>query len=143
MNIHGTWLKIETDKFPILPGEEDEVVNEGMYGKALCTYLEKELPKFGVQVNFYCSEDWGWWVDVTEQGLNMGLLIYGHTVVGVSPEQYAIGSSIQESPKWFWKKFKKIDVTDKVTALMDKVENALDFDEEIFTVERFDEYPEF
>jgi len=43
-------LLIETCKFPILPGEDQEIVNEGMYGKAFCQYLESALPLAGVRV---------------------------------------------------------------------------------------------
>ena len=46
--IQGTCLEIHTKKFPILPDEKEEIVNEGMYGKALCQYLEKELPKYQI-----------------------------------------------------------------------------------------------
>lgn len=141
--IAGTWIKIETKKFPILAGEENEVVNEGMYGKALCQYLESTLPQFGLTVNFYCAEDWGWWVDITELNLNMGLLIYAHTVVGADPESYAIGSSITKPTKWSWKKFRKIDVSAQVTSMMNKLQNALEYDEDIYEVERYDEFPEF
>ena len=53
-------LKIETKKFPILDGEKEEIVNENMYGKALCEYLEKKLPTIGIAVPCYLNEDWGW-----------------------------------------------------------------------------------
>ena len=41
-------LLIETKKFPVLKGEQEEIVNEGMYGKALCTYLQAKLPLVGI-----------------------------------------------------------------------------------------------
>jgi len=62
--ISKTCIEIHTDKFPILSEEEDEVVNEGMYGKALCKYLDNELPLVGVEVVRFQSEDWGWWIEV-------------------------------------------------------------------------------
>ena len=55
--IPNSCIKIETTKFPILEGEKDEIVNENMYGKAVCNYLEKELPKENIEVPFYCNED--------------------------------------------------------------------------------------
>jgi len=30
-----------------------ELVNEGMYGKALCKYLKESLPVIGIEVPFY------------------------------------------------------------------------------------------
>ena len=139
--IKNSWFKIETDKFPILPGEEDEVVNEGMYGKALCLYLEENLPLFGLDVNFYCAEDWGWWVDVTEQDFTMGLLIYAHTAIGEDPWEYIIGSSVTEKMKWSWKKFRKEDISKKVYSCLNKVEKTLNHDEDISSIERYNEFP--
>jgi len=127
--IPGVYIKIETDKFPVLPGEDSEVVNEGMYGKALCQYLENELPKYGVVVNFFCSEDWGWWVDITENDHRFGLLVHSHKIIGSSPEIYVIGSSITSRKKWFWKRFKSLDVSNDVIS-----------DSEIWSVERSNEF---
>ena len=139
--ISGTCIEIQTDKFPILPGEDEEVVNDGMYGKALCQYLEKELPSFGVVVNSFCAEDWGWWVDVSENEYNMGLQIYTFEPIGQNPEKYFIKSSVTNAKKWSWSKFKKLDVSAEVTSILDKVENALLHDNDIFIVERHDEFP--
>ena len=37
----STFIHIRSDKFPALPGEDDEIVNDGMYGKALVLTLVK------------------------------------------------------------------------------------------------------
>ena len=37
----GNFIHIRSSKFPILPGEKEELVNDGMYGKALAEYLRK------------------------------------------------------------------------------------------------------
>lgn len=139
--IPGTYIKLETDKFPVLPEEDTEVVNEGMYGKALCLYLQNELPSFGIDVEFFCVEDWGWWISVVENDFKMGLTVYSHNIVGASPKAYVIASSIDTNKKWYWRRFKSIDVTDNVTSIMEKVENALGFDPEIWSVERHDSFP--
>ena len=49
-------LLIETKKFPVLPGEDDEITNERMYGKALCQYLQSQLPLAGINVPGYGNE---------------------------------------------------------------------------------------
>ena len=140
--IPGTCIEIQSDIFPILPGEDEEIVNEGMYGKALCMYLEKELPSFGLAVNFYCAEDWGWWIEVSENEFILPLCIYTFEPIGSVPEKYYIQSSITEPKRWSWKKFKKLDLSSEVTSILDKVENALLHDNEIHIVERYDEFPE-
>lgn len=44
-------------KFPILPGEADEFVCEGMYGKALAGYLADRLKERGYESLGYSCED--------------------------------------------------------------------------------------
>jgi len=140
--IPGTCIKIQSDKFPILPGEDEEIVNEGMYGKALCIYLEKELPSVGLAVSFYCAEDWGWWIEVLEYEFTLPLQIYTFEPIGHNPEIYFIQSSITEPERWSWKKFKKIELSSEITSIIDKIENALQHDDEIFLVERYDKFPD-
>lgn len=134
-------LKIESKKFPILDGEKDEIINENMYGKALCLYLEKKLPSVGVNVPFYCNEDWGWWLEVEENEWSMALCIYSDPDAKDQPESYAIMPSIMQEKKWSWSKFKKIDVSKNVLSIMDKVESLLSNDGEITRATRHDDFP--
>lgn len=39
----AAFIHIRSDRFPVLPGEEDELVNEGTYGKALSQCLKDRL----------------------------------------------------------------------------------------------------
>jgi len=48
------FIHIRSEQFPILPGEEEELVNEGMYGKALVTYLQEHLTDRGYESPFVC-----------------------------------------------------------------------------------------
>lgn len=70
-------IHISSTKFPILPGEEEKLVNEGTYGKALAEYLAAKLRERGWDVPFVCCEDWGWWVSVKGQPFELGLCCYG------------------------------------------------------------------
>jgi hypothetical protein len=62
-------------KSPNLEGEIDELVNEGIYGKALCLYLQAKLPLSGIEVPFFCNEDCGWRLQTEGNGFRMGLCI--------------------------------------------------------------------
>src|SRR5687767_14239888 len=104
-------LLIATKKFPILEGEKEEIVNEGMYGKALCRYLEAELPLAGIKVPSFCNEDWGWWLEIERSGFKMALCIYSDPDANPSPERYAVMPSIKDGKKWSWSKFKSIDTS--------------------------------
>ena len=132
---------IETKKFPILEGEKDEIVNENMYGKALCKYLEERLPKSGIKVSSFCAEDWGWWLDVQHNGFEMGLCIYSDPEAATDPEKYAILPSIQNNMKWSWSKFRKIDVSHNVLNIVNELESIFQKDNEIFKISRHDAFP--
>lgn len=140
--ISGTCIEIQSDIFPIMPGEDEEIVNAGMYGKALCVYLEKELPSFGLAVDFYCAEDWGWWIEISEKEFTLPLLVYTFEPIGNIPQKYYLQSSITDPKRWSWKKFKTIDISKNIISIIDKIENALLYDDEIYVVERYDEFPE-
>ncbi|MCH9828664.1 MAG: hypothetical protein K0U79_13060 [Gammaproteobacteria bacterium] len=134
-------LLIETKKFPILPGEDEELTNERMYGKALCQYLQAELPRTGINVPSYCNEDWGWWVAVERGDFKMGLCIYSDPGAATDPKKYALLPSVHQTKKWSWSKFKPIDVSLDVLELMATVERVLKSDKDIAAVTRHDDFP--
>lgn len=134
-------LLIEARKFPVLPGEDQEVVNERLYGKALCQYLESVLPPAGVKVPSYCAEDWGWWLDVERGDFRMGLCIYSDPDAEKDPERYAILPSIQQARGWSWSRLRRVDKSTAVLELIAVVERVLKADPEIFAVIRHDDYP--
>ena len=134
-------LLIETSKFPVLDGEKDEIVNENMYGKALCKYLEAKLPSVGIDVPFFCNEDWGWWLETDRKGFKMALCIYSDPDANPNPERDALLPSIKEARKWSWSKFKSIDVSHDVLETMVAVENTFRNDKDIRSVTRHDDYP--
>ena len=134
-------LLVEAKKFPVMPGEDQEIVNERMYGKALCRYLESALPGAGIKVPSYCAEDWGWWLEVERGAFKMGLCIYSDPEAEKDPERYAILPSIHQAKKWSWSKFRNIDNTTEVLELVAIVERVLNSDSDISRVERHDDYP--
>ncbi len=134
-------LLIESKKFPALPGEDQELTNERMYGKALCQYLQSELPLAGINVPSYCNEDWGWWLEVERGAFTMGLCIYSDPAAAKAPERYALLPSIHQEKKWSWGKFRKVDVSKDVLELIAIVERVLKSDKDIPVVTRYDDYP--
>lgn len=134
-------VAIETKKFPILEGEDDEIVNERMYGKALCKYLEHHLPEVGIKVPSFCAEDWGWWLEVEDGDFMMALCIYSDPDAKHDPERYAILPSILNEKKWSWSKFRYIDVSKNVLNVVEKLEKLFRKDAEISVVTRHDDFP--
>jgi hypothetical protein len=66
-----------------------------MYGKALCLYLQAKLPLAGIEVPFFCNEDWGWWLQTEHNSFRMGLCIYSDPEAHPHPERDALLPSIQ------------------------------------------------
>ena len=137
--IPGNCLEIHTTKFPILPGENDEIVNEGMYGKALCTYLGEKLNALGLVCRPAVAEDWGWWQEVENNGFKMGLCIYSQANHGPDPDFYTKTCSENNGLRWSWSKFRKVDISSEVISIMDKVESVVRSDSEISYVNRQEE----
>jgi len=110
------FIHIRSAKFPILPGEAEELVNEGMYGKAVAEYLQTRLNDRGYDAPFYCCEDWGWWVELKGMPFTFGVCIY------CSEERdglldYFCTDGAPSPRKWSWKKFGFIDTRPRVEKL--------------------------
>ena len=139
--IADSCVLIEARKLPIPEGEDRELVSKCQYGKALCLYLENKLPPNGIEVSYYCCEDWGWWVEIKDEDFTMGLCIHPDPYAEQDPEKYAVISSVTDEQKWSWAKLRNIDLSDKVTKVMDTVERIFREDSEIQSVSRHNECP--
>jgi hypothetical protein len=104
----GPFIRINSAKFPILPGEADELVNEGMYGKALAEYLVIKIRERGYKTSGYCCEDWGWWIDLSGFPFLFGICIYGQKRDDGDLDLYVTDGAIQDR-RWSWQKFRFID----------------------------------
>ena len=110
------FIHIRSPKFPILPGEKEELVNEGMYGKAVAEYLQAKLKERGYDVPFYCCEDWGWWVELKNAPFAFGVCIYcGPERDG--PLDFFCTDGAPGPKKWSWQKFQFVDTTSWVEKL--------------------------
>ncbi|MCE9604892.1 MAG: hypothetical protein K8U03_08325 [Planctomycetia bacterium] len=107
------FFHIRSDKFTILPGEDEDIVNEGMYGKSLCLYLQRKLSERGWTIDFLGSEDWGWAVGIRVESLRFLLCVYG---VEMEAGGLDLCVTVQALPdrKWSWKRLRFIDTTEVV-----------------------------
>lgn len=140
----------------MLPEEPDELVNEGMWGKSLCMYLEKRLTERGHVVPFYCCEDWGWWVQLKGyQGVPFGFGICVYSLEGshvedlqagdepVNPEYYALTHSAYDSYQWSWKRFWFVKTQPWAERLTEELLEVFEADPEIEVLGVQDEFPDF
>jgi hypothetical protein len=110
------FIHIRSSKFPILPGEEKELVNEGMYGKALAEYLLAKLRARGYAAPFLCCEDWGWWIHLKTAPFTFGVCIYCGPV-GDGPLDLYCTDGAGGGKQWSWRRFRRIDTTPWVEKL--------------------------
>jgi hypothetical protein len=110
------FIHVQSSKFPILPGEEAELVNEGTYGKALAKYLQARLIERGYDVPFVCCEDWGWWVQLKGQPFELGLCVLGFAKPDNSLD-LCVQVSTEPDRRWSWTRFRFIDRAPRVNQL--------------------------
>lgn len=112
----NTFIHVRSGKFPLLPGEEKEMVNEGMVGKALALYLQDRLERSGYDAPFICCEDWGWWVELSGAPFRFGVCIYSTPPGDGLTDYYCTDGAIARSI-WSWKSFRRIDTSPWSAAL--------------------------
>lgn len=129
----GKFIHIRSTKLPILPGEKDELVNDGMYGKALAQYLQEKLKERGYDAPFYCCEDWGRWIELKDAPFVFGVCIYCGPEED-KPLNLFCTDGATATKKWSWRKFRFIDTTPWATKLHDDLVSIFRGDSDIEVV---------
>jgi hypothetical protein len=109
-------VHLRSPRFVVQPGEDDELVNEGTYGKVLALYLQEALAGRGWEVPFICCEDWGWWVEIGGQPYTLGLCVYGSPDLAETNE-LAVKCSLDPGRRWSWRRFRFVDTGPRVERL--------------------------
>jgi hypothetical protein len=134
------FIHIQSTKFPIQPGEAEELVNDGTFGKAFADYLQARLIERGYKVPFVCCEDWGWWVEVKGQPFALGLCVYG------SPQEddsldLCVQVSAKPEKRWSWTRFQFIDRAPRVERLNSDLKEIVESDCDIRVLGYPEEFP--
>ena len=127
------FIHIRSRKFPILPGEEKELVNEGMYGKAVAQYLQGKLRDSGYDSPFFCCEDWGWFVKLKNAPFEFGVNIYCQPERGGLLDFFCTDGAVGPR-QWSWKRFRFVDTTPWVEKLHDDMVSIFHTDPEVEVV---------
>lgn len=134
------FLHIRSAKFPVLPGEDDELFNEGTHGKAFAMYLQDALTQHGYNCPSYCCEDWGWWVAVRLPTKAIGLCCYR-----LGPDDGTCDLVCSPSPQkdlvWSWSKLRFIDLRDELEVLIASLVKVFEDDADIDFIAVHDEFP--
>ena len=134
------FIHIRSSKFPVLPGEDDELVNEGTYGKALAEHLKRELEGRGYEVPFVCCEDWGWWVEIAGNPFVTGVCVYATESLPESKELCVVASP-DPGKAWSWRRFRFVETTDVSIQLQSELMTIFQQDSEVEVLGLTEEYP--
>jgi hypothetical protein len=136
----GKFIHIRSSKFPILPGEKEELVNDGMYGKALAIYLQQQLIERGYKVPFLCCEDWGWWVELKTAPFAFGVCIYSNSC-DEAPTEFVCTDGATGLRKWSWKKLRFVETATWVEKLHQDLLEVFNSDEDVEVLGVWDDFP--
>lgn len=137
----GKFIHIRAAKFPVLPDENEEVVNDGMYGKSLALYLQSALNDRGYDATFVCCEDWGWWVELKSAPFVFGVCVY----CGMQEEghrDFVCTDSVNGPKKWSWRRFRFLDTSPWVDRLHEHLVEIFRADADIEVVTVTDQFPD-
>ena len=126
------FIHIRSAKFPILPGEKAEMVNEGMYGKALAQYLQEKLKARGYEAPFFCCEDWGWWVELKNAPFVFGVCIYCDSETNGLINLFCTEGA--KPRQWSWRKFQFVNTDPWASKLHEDLVSIFKADAEIEVV---------
>lgn len=124
------FIHIKSAKFPVLAGEDEELVNEGTYGKALAQYLEARLAERGYSVPFICCEDWGWWVEIEGYPVVTGVCVYAMEDLPQS-EELVVAVAPEPGLRRSWRRFRRVDTTEIATKLQATLVDVFTADPEV------------
>jgi len=134
------FIHIRSTAFPILPGEKEELVNQGTYGKALAEYLRGKLTDRGYVSPFVCCEDWGWWVELSSAPFVLGVCIYSQTE-NDQPVDFVCACEPDEGRKWSWRRLRFVDTSPWVLKLHSDLLAIFQSDEDVQIAGTYKDFP--
>jgi hypothetical protein len=123
-----TQVEFRSDQFPPYDGEEEQI-NPGLWGKRLAEFLQERLPKHGLKVTGIVAEDWGWMVELEDEGFPLWVGC-GHQR-GDSDEFLCF---IEPSKPFIRKWFRKIDTSEQVGRVSNAMRKILESNPEIRSI---------
>ncbi|MEA5474627.1 hypothetical protein VB716_10390 [Synechococcus sp. CCY9201] len=124
------FLHVRSAGLRILPGEDQELVNEGTYGKACALYLQAQLTAQGYAVPFFTCEDWGWWVEIQGLGRVCGIGIYGRALDDSDDLDLCVTVHLPSTSRWPWFGTQAQDSSPEIARLQELVRMIIEDDPE-------------
>ncbi len=124
------FIHLRSARFPLLPGEAEEMVNGGLVGKALALHLQEQLRRLGRDVPFVCCEDWGWWVELAGTPFRFGVCVYSLPSDGGIAE-FCCTDGASAERIWNWRTLSWIDTAPWAQALHGELQAIFRDDPEV------------
>ena len=124
-----------------MPEEDEELVNEGMYGKALAKYLQRELALNGYHTPSISCEDWGWWITVAGLPYSCGIGVYGRRMEDREDLDLCVTVLTPRGKRWSWTRFRFMDTTMEVDRLHLTLRQICSVDKDIHVIAESFDFP--
>jgi hypothetical protein len=135
------FFHIRSSKLSVLPGEDNALVNDGLYGKACAEYMQSNLASGGYVVPRFVCEDWGWWVEVKCDGFTCGIGVYGLRVDDSDALDLCVTVLTPKGKKWHWAKLRPIDTSAEICRLHDALGCMFEDDVDVVLISESDDFP--
>jgi len=143
-NIKEEYIHIQTTRFLVESNEDKEIVNEGMYGAALSTYLEEALNQRGY-TGGAVGEDFGYWLGFSRSEYpkaSLEMAVYCPSRKNQNPMEYVVLVMTHKTKRWVWSKFKHVSFESLVLKLQQDVKAILETAPETKILSISDDMPE-
>ncbi len=135
------FLHVRSPKLGVMPGEDDELVNEGMYGKAFARYLQDHLIENGYEAPDVVCEDWGWWVTISGLPFTCGIGVYGIQIDDTDDLDLCVTVLTPRGKKRSWSNFRFVDTTADVDRLYETIRDICKSDDDVAVVAETPDFP--
>lgn len=133
------FIRVRSPRFAPRPGESTEIVNDGMYGRALGEYLTGKLLEKGHSPGNLCPEDWGWWLQLRSAPFSFAACIYCIDGLEAEPLTYAVTHSRFARRAWSWRRLRVVAVQPWVDQLREDLLDVFGADPAVELLGVFDE----
>jgi len=116
-----TLVEFKSDAFPLY-SDDEEGINPNCGGRSIAEYLQRELPKHGINVESILNEDFGWIVFTSDPPVNPWIGTYGpepshRCVCQISPNEPVVW-------RWFFKRVKAVESVERLASAVEAVLRA-------------------
>jgi hypothetical protein len=124
-----TFVYFKSDSFPSYKDEEEQI-NEGIWGKRLAEYLMNRLLQHHIAVEPFIIEDWGYYIPLSIDNVKLAVCCANQDGTA---NQFVCFTDPKGPIKRQW--FRKIDISSQLDKLINVLNQILQSDESIYDID--------